>query len=170
MMHHSLGQNVESSCSSRAFVAGSLIARLRRDYRLRGVACFFKGGTKYGKMMGKCNFPKIKYNQIIWQIWVSTISWGAQFVSFDPYKCEFGVWSYLTGTRAPKVEKSSGTTEHGFTWFYSCTIVPPLKTLKERTVTWNLQTSDDIWCFVSDMGLSENSVPLHPMVNDHYPY
>ena len=21
-----------------------------------------------------------------------------------------------------------------------------------------------------DMGLSENSVPLHPMVNDHYPY
>ena len=26
-------------------------------------------------------------------------------------------------------------------------------------------------CDVSrDMGLSENSVPLHPMVNDHYPY
>ena len=22
----------------------------------------------------------------------------------------------------------------------------------------------------SDMGLSENSVPLHPMVNNHYPY
>ena len=22
----------------------------------------------------------------------------------------------------------------------------------------------------SQMGLSENSVPLHPMVNDHYPY
>ena len=21
-----------------------------------------------------------------------------------------------------------------------------------------------------EMGLSENSVPLHPMVNDHYPY
>ena len=21
-----------------------------------------------------------------------------------------------------------------------------------------------------DLGLSENSVPLHPMVNDHYPY
>ena len=27
-------------------------------------------------------------------------------------------------------------------------------------------------CFLIDehMGLSENSVPLHPMVNDHYPY
>ena len=24
--------------------------------------------------------------------------------------------------------------------------MPPLKTLKQRTVTWNLQTSDDIWC------------------------
>ena len=24
--------------------------------------------------------------------------------------------------------------------------------------------------FPGDMGLSENSVPLHPMVNDHYPY
>ena len=24
--------------------------------------------------------------------------------------------------------------------------------------------------FMSQMGLSENSVPLHPMVNDHYPY
>ena len=23
---------------------------------------------------------------------------------------------------------------------------------------------------VQNMGLSENSVPLHPMVNDHYPY
>ena len=23
---------------------------------------------------------------------------------------------------------------------------------------------------VLEMGLSENSVPLHPMVNDHYPY
>ena len=22
----------------------------------------------------------------------------------------------------------------------------------------------------TNMGLSENSVPLHPMVNDHYPY
>ena len=24
--------------------------------------------------------------------------------------------------------------------------------------------------FSSDMGVSENSVPLNPMVNDHYPY
>ena len=23
---------------------------------------------------------------------------------------------------------------------------------------------------IMNMGLSENSVPLHPMVNDHYPY
>ena len=23
---------------------------------------------------------------------------------------------------------------------------------------------------LNNMGLSENSVPLHPMVNDHYPY
>ena len=31
-----------------------------------------------------------------------------------------------------------------------------------------------IWTFgegvVSDLGVSENSVPLNPMVNDHYPY
>ena len=26
------------------------------------------------------------------------------------------------------------------------------------------------WVWLMNMGLSENSVPLHPMVNDHYPY
>jgi hypothetical protein len=30
-------------------------------------------------------------------------------------------------------------------------------------------TKNQPWQF-SNMGLSENSVPLHPMVNDHYPY
>ena len=29
----------------------------------------------------------------------------------------------------------------------------------------------EIWIMrVPQMGVSENSVPLHPMVNDHYPY
>ena len=29
---------------------------------------------------------------------------------------------------------------------------------------------DDMLCQVVYMGVSENSVPLNPMVNDHYPY
>ena len=33
---------------------------------------------------------------------------------------------------------------------------------KDVTVPWSN--------IASYMGLSENSVPLHPMVNDHYPY
>ena len=38
------------------------------------------------------------------------------------------------------------------------------KSKKSGFPLFNLQL-----CFVH-MGLSENSVPLHPMVNDHYPY
>ena len=35
----------------------------------------------------------------------------------------------------------------------------------------NRSKIDDLWNHTNDnVGLSENSVPLHPMVNDHYPY
>ena len=30
--------------------------------------------------------------------------------------------------------------------------------------------SPHVWCWNPHMGVSENSVPLKPMVNDHYPY
>jgi hypothetical protein len=33
-----------------------------------------------------------------------------------------------------------------------------------------LESFLDDFDLVQYMGLSENSVPLHPMVNDHYPY
>ena len=38
-----------------------------------------------------------------------------------------------------------------------------------KGLTWNQHLHWRL-TFCSDRGLSENSVPLHPMVNDHYPY
>ena len=40
---------------------------------------------------------------------------------------------------------------------------------------WSESTIDTTYVYKAKhimkyMGLSENSVPLHPMVNDHYPY
>ena len=48
----------------------------------------------------------------------------------------------------------------GFWWFLAFL----MKTIWFTHAAEHLVTSD--W----EMGLSENSVPLHPMVNDHYPY
>jgi hypothetical protein len=37
-------------------------------------------------------------------------------------------------------------------------------------IDWTYWTSRYVFFLCVDMGLSENSVPLNPMVNDHYPY
>ena len=44
--------------------------------------------------------------------------------------------------------------------------------LEERSGQVHLKMGEIPWFFSPnwDMGLSENSVPLHPVVNDHYPY
>ena len=65
----------------------------------------------------------------------------------------------------------------GFGWniadinpaLFSSTKVQPL--IWERSPSRNAKKIQKIRDLCSpNMGLSENSVPLHPMVNDHYPY
>jgi len=36
--------------------------------------------------------------------------------------------------------------------------------------SWNWDLHEPTWRRCQQLGVSENSVPLNPMVNDHYPY
>ena len=50
---------------------------------------------------------------------------------------------------------------------------PPLVIFPFRQVWWPEETELPFWVpyqFWRNMGVSQNSVPLNPMVNDHYPY
>ena len=39
-----------------------------------------------------------------------------------------------------------------------------------EAVGFQSKLGEFVWYTYPDMGVSENSVPLNPMVNDHYPY
>ena len=50
-------------------------------------------------------------------------------------------------------------------------IFPAIKIFMASSGMFQLAIFDDTGVYMGiHMGLSENSAPLHPMVNDHYPY
>ena len=87
--------------------------------------------------------------------YINTSGWWLTYPSEKWWNSSVGMMKFPIYIYMESQSKFHGSSHHQSAIIYSW----------PRTITIDFQTTNQTY-----MGLSENSVPLHPMVNDHYPY